>query len=403
MTPPVSDSQNPVPEPSPEDDWGDAVQLVRDDAGGSSVLPARRQPTEKTVVTIIESEEDETTEDQETSHIPDSPLGKGKIRVREIIGRKVKRLRSEKPTVDKIARKEAAFEEAKNERWEIEDKEWSGVQTFQTKWMLGIAAGVIVLILTCLALLPMLNKGKEDGSREQLIRQEIGQHIEQRDAAMEELLVKRDEAEAIFEDYASAPVIDDVLPLLKDTREVEPLLRSVGHEAKVSKQWEVSENAVWSLHLVNEKPYAELVGEFPDFTKFDAYFGLKGDNLFLDWKATTGYCSASYEELKQGEGDASEIRGTVNPANLYTLAYPEGEYQCYQLVSPDQNHMIWCYAKVGTDVSTRLAKLFVGGGIVQQQVQPVNVTLKLVRGPNGALKNQWLIEELLHEQWIHLD
>ena len=155
-------------------------------------------------------------------------------------------------------------------------------------------------------------------------------------------------------------------------------------------------------HLLNGRPYALLSGEHQDFTSFRAYFVVQNDILLLDWKATTAYSTASFADLTKGTGDASEVRGTMKPATLYTDVWPEGEYRCYQLLSPNGLDVIWCYAKLGTDEEKILHRHFLKGEIVDQKDEALMQTLKLKRGSEDGLPNQWLIDGLHHREWINL-
>jgi len=124
--------------------------------------------------------------------------------------------------------------------------------------------------------------------------------------------------------------------------------------------------------------------------------------LHLDWKATTGYGTATFGELARNQGDAKEIRARIQSSRFYTAIYPEAEYQSYQLVSPDASEAVWGYTRRGEAADSLLGKLFWSGEILDNSVEQKKVTVRLERGPAGSLPNQWQIAEMLHNEWLNL-
>lgn len=394
-------------ETSPEDDWGDAVHLVRDDTGGSTVLPTKRESREKTVVTVIQSERegqarspDEQPEDPSQDEEQQPVVTK--LNVREFSGKggtSNKGWRPFRRDVEKLAKGDKKSRKSLKERWEIEKTEWQGAQTFKVRWIVGISIGLIVLLAGSLALLPYINKANDIPEQAVVLRAEK-LYAAERVQVAESLMESRLDAVSIFNVYLSTSVADDLLPFIRDREEVEPLLRSAELPGVQGLTWTSNPQADWSILMVNGWPCALLSGVLSNFEDFTAYFVWENDMLLLDWEATTGYGTATFDELRDGQGDASEIRGVLSPSVFYTAAYPEEDYQSYQLVEPLGDRAVWCYVKRKTPLETMIHMMFVGGGIIRQQVEPTKVTIKLSRGTEGAMSNQWLIEELLHEQWV---
>ena len=69
--------------------------------------------------------------------------------------------------------------------------------------------------------------------------------------------------------------------------------------------------------------FVVLSGFLANSSAFIAVFGMEGDVMKMDWKATTGYCSADYPKLKQGRGDSAKIRAIVSPRNFIRSLFPE--------------------------------------------------------------------------------
>lgn len=402
-----SSPSDPQPEPGDatppeEEDWGDAVEESSAGDWGDTNLPVLRGPTEQSQVTVIES--GGTVGDSQTDEVvrdDGNKSARGGVVVREISGNRPRRLRPEKPDIEKMPRKDAPMERAKHERFDVEDKEWSeSTPIFRTKWIVGLSVAVPALIVFCLIQLPQLNPPENADLETDEFAPELPTLFQIKDEDIEDLLDRQEEAKALYEAYVSASSVEELLTLVRDPSEVEPLIRAAGHEAKASKDWKLKENALWSMHVQGTMPYACLRGELPDFEVFACYFVVQDERLVVDWEASQAYCSSSFEELARGQGDASEVRGVITPSNLYTDSFPESEYQCYRFESPNGYEMLWCYAKLDTAIAGSIARMFVGGEIANKAPGPVRITLGLARGKDGALPNQWLIQQLHHEQWI---
>lgn len=301
----------------------------------------------------------------------------------------------------RLERMAATLERVPYESANIEEKDWAQPVAFKYGWLLMTAGAVVVLIVTCLIALqqrtPDTPSADELGKGKQKPPGLIALETE-----LKELYDRQDEARRVYADFASSQFVEDILPLIRNSRDLKDLIRRTGHQRLVDKDWRPRAGAAWKPYLIRGKPFACLTGELPDFSPFTAYFTLVGGVLLMDWKATTAYSTADFSELVQGRGDGSEVRGIMRPASLYTAVFPEGEYLCYQFESPDRREMLWCYVQSNSDLAKLLGNFFLNGQIVEEQVKVLPMTLKLKHGPKGSLPNQWLIEGVLHEDWIKM-
>lgn len=302
----------------------------------------------------------------------------------------------------KIPRKEMAFMAASTKFFSIEDREW--MKSKASKAGLTIAVGALAIPLIISIFIFLQQEGAERGAvvsgRDDGGMSAIEQAI---NAEFEQLLERKDEARKLFADFAQAQVVEEILPMVRNGASREELIRQNGHRRLADREWLPSSGSKWSIDLIGGQPYAHLIGELPDFRTFQAYFVLEDNDLVLDWKATTGYATASFDELAKGEGDGTEVRGHIRPSNLYTTVWPEGEYRSYQLESPDGTGMVWCYVRRGTTTDDVLFKIFQNEGIVERKKRDdAPVTVKLIQGKVGGLPNQWLIEDLHHLDWIEV-
>ena len=94
-----------------------------------------------------------------------------------------------------------------------------------------------------------------------------------------------------------------------------------------------------------------------------------------------------------------EIRGVISLSDFYTSTFPEDDYQCFRLASPDDKSFVWCYTLRNSVEFTEISAELNPGSIDTESRAPIKVTLRLERGPEASLKNQWLIGKLLHLDW----
>jgi methyl coenzyme M reductase alpha subunit len=58
------------------------------------------------------------------------------------------------------------------------------------------------------------------------------------------------------------------------------------------------------------------------------------------------------------------------------------------------------YAARDSEVNLLLERHFKDGEIFHGAALASKMTLRLARGPQNALPNQWILAELLHKEWI---
>ncbi len=397
MNPMPDDPYNHAPAVSPGDMWEDAGEMAFDSNGAVTILPPRRPLPERSPAEPAGGNGSGVRIDTWLHKQPEKESRQ--LDVREIDG-SVIRLAPEEPAVPKMERHVVFRELEAGKKQESEGKDWGKATQFSMRWMLGICAGVGALVIASLALVPFVNRSNAAGAPNAvvLMKDEV-MPLEDGDE-FRILVGGMDEALRVFREFMTSPDADGLIPLLRDADGVMPLVVSSGRSTLVSKRWKPEKTAAWEVRTANGRPFGFLKGDLPDFSPFHAYFAAVEGSLRLDWKATTGYGTATFEELGRNQGDPTEIRGTIMPGGHYSSVLPEEDFQCYQLASPDGEQAVWAYARRGDAVNEALSLLFQGGGILEASSLPHKVTVRLERVQAGARDNQWLIGELLHEEWI---
>ena len=406
MNPRLPKPHNHVPEVSPNDGWADAVGSVPDSSRAPQVLPPRRSPTDRMADAPTSSPDGASTGlriDLKVIRTQPSQSPQ-KIEVQEIKS-DIVRLDQMAPTPQKVARQATFHERPIREKDQSnssgESSTWGATQKLPKLWIIGSGAGILVIVILVMALLPMinsLNTRKNSGSSTGAtpLTEEKIDHAD----ALDLMLTKQPEAVQLFRAYITATQVDDVIPLIGNGKALEETVRSRWVPVGVSKRWSPSLECTWSLKKIGGRPYGLLQGILPNQSPFVAYFTNDDNRLLLDWKATSGFSTATFAELEKNAGDPAEVRGEISLAPFYTSTWPEADYQSFRLTSPDGQDIIWCYSRRGEPPHEALAPFFRRDQIIVQTTDSWKITLRLAHGPTGTLPNQWLIGEMLHIDWV---
>lgn len=279
-------------------------------------------------------------------------------------------------------------------------REWGKAKDAAPRWMVWAAAGVVLFLLLAVVILPLVQP-EETTRKRVVLTADRPDALPDDSAAQIELLKRQDEAVGLFRRFASATTTDDLLATVRNRDTVAPLVKQWPTAVKVPSSWRPSQPTVWETLSDRGRVSGILTVILPDFRPFMAFLTMEHGVLLIDWKATVGYGTADYAQLSRGEGDASEIRGSLKPADFYSSALPESDYRNYVLISPNGEESIWVYVPRVSEVADQLSRSFAGGEIVAPDTQPQRFTVKLARPVSADVaRNQWMLKEVLHKEWI---
>ncbi len=402
MTSGFSDPNNHVPEATQDDEWGDAIghdDLVQ---GSTTVLPPRRVASERSQTPESSLEQgiriDTKAARDDVFEVPQ------RLEVQEIRG-EVVRLEQEAqapPKVDRVVtfrERPAHLKSGRKTRGEA--AEWGRAHRGSNRWILAMGAVIVAVVSLGIFMLPKINA--TNAPRFDPNNTMIVDDSEDNTEGMEQLNVMLEhvgEARNIFGAFATAGIADEILPLIRDSAAVKDQLLKYWTPMGISPGWSPGEDCSWLALMVEGRAVGVLEGILPDRSAFKAYYVLEGDDMRLDWKASTGFGTAPFEELKNGRGDASEIRCLISNADFYSNIFPEEDFQCFRLTSPDKEMSVWCYSPRSHEITEKLAIRLGEGEILEKESHPQQVTLSLEHGPEGSLPNQWLIGGHIAFDWI---
>ncbi len=405
MTSRMDDPKNPAPEISSKDAWKDPLAKHSPECtSGPVVLPLPRAKNEFTAlrnhsygqpdagfhITPLSHNADDSSDDLDVQKLEGNV-----VRLENAVFTQAKNSRQATFTPSPEAIPE-------NSQLYGEEHKWGRASKRSIRWIITGGLGVTVLVVFALMMLPTINE--YNAIRPGL--SQVGLVIDSAENIgkienLNEWLARRPEAMQLFRVFATAQTADDTLPLIRDSQQIQELVRKNRQQPAAPRNWSPPPSSTWIAFEVGNRICGVLEGSLPDFSKFRAYMVTSGNDLVLDWKATTGHGSASFDELASGLGDPKEIRALISPSGYYNHIFTEADYQNYQLVSSDENLFIWCYARRGGPAHSELEKLFFEGEILKPEKLAYRVTVRLARGPKDTLPNQWVLEEFLHHEWVN--
>lgn len=401
MNPGFVDPNNHVPDVSEDDGWDNAEGYATEtNTRTATVLPPRRKVADRAPESVAPVEAGlRIGSSPQRSELIDTA---SRLEVQEINGGVI-RLEQEVPAPPKVARQitfhERPVQEKGNGRQHGESKEWGIGRLHGHHWVIGGGVAVVTIVVGSMLMLPAINasnKPRENASALPVLAEKKDENLE----TINRLLEKQPEAIQLFRSYSQAAHADEIVPLVRDGSAIRDILLKDWKPLNLSRQWAPSIESKWSVFNRDGRPGGLLEGTLPDGTPFSAYVTEVNNRLLLDWKATNAYSSAAYSDLEKGTGDASEIRGELSLANYYSDSLPEEEYHSFRLVSPDNVNLIWCYVRRGTEAEAKILTEFQSGEILKETPGPKKITLRLERGPEGSLPNQWTVAEMLHIDWV---
>lgn len=287
-----------------------------------------------------------------------------------------------------------------------ERSEWGGPHGRGSwKWMLYTGLGVVCLVVLALVL-SQLTKGKQDRSEDgPLYSQLADKQVESQDSSkdlmdLELLTNSQEKAKSIFAAYACAKAPEDFIAFVHAPERNRQVIEGNWKPLAMKPGWLPGDESVWTVLDRNGIRYALLDGILSDFTSYRAFFRQDDGGLKLDWKATTGYSTADFAEMKKGGGSGKEVRATISIADFYTFSFPEETYRSLRIMSADGEANLWGYVPLGSEIDQQLLELFLPSQITGESQSEIQVTLHLEPGGGESLPDQWIIAGIERLSWL---
>ena len=197
--------------------------------------------------------------------------------------------------------------------------------------------------------------------------------------------------------FLEAPGLDDLLPLIRDRRRVEPLLRRFHASRPYSPP---------GFHEVLLKSGIFIDGDFTTFTVVTSDFSKKKiavesqpDGSFLvDWESWTGYNPMPQARFKASRPSRPVLfRVRAKPATYYNYGFSdEGKWACYELTTTDDDTPLYGYLERGTAAHLEMIRL------LHESNHSVPLRLFLASPSVRSSPDQTLIHSIAGKGWIVL-
>ncbi len=271
-------------------------------------------------------------------------------------------------------------------------------------WVMGAGTVIILIVVGAILLSSPSKVGPELGKLtvfSDLTEEKSDKGSESKVSdSLETLINGEKQAKVIFATYATSKSVDDFIGMIYLPEKNRGVVSNNWEPLGAGLGWKPGENCTWTVSEKGGVKYGVLAGTLANFSVFNAVFRQDGDSIKMDWRATTGHCSADYAELKKGQGDGAEIRAILSPGDFYTFAMPEGEFRCYRVTAPDREENVWAYTKINGVNDEMLLSQFIPSQINGDAVTEIPVVLVLVRGSSQSLPNQWIISKVTRLSWL---
>jgi len=265
-------------------------------------------------------------------------------------------------------------------------KNWGKVRHHPLRWLVAAGIGVGGVLVAALATQELLLAPKPKPQKAHL---ELVEEVKIDDLNGFELDGPcQENARALLAAYAKATTPEEVLPLIRDAARLTHRLQHDWQPWQAPADWLPARDAAWQVSAEGGRSHGRLSGRKPDFSPYRAYFVREGEALRIDLEATEGLGDTTFAVLERGIGAGGVVRAYLTPENFYSLTFPETAFRSYKLLAPDREQVVWGYVKLGSPTAAALLTV------------DAPMTLRLTAAAAGAQKNQWLIGELLHIDWV---
>lgn len=402
MAPLDSDPHNHAPPVTADDEWADACGAGENQFAPRPVLPPRRvtQPAESAAERIRTTPEMGLHIDvaRPVSRLPanGSPptIGAADDEVVKLEPISSDTVFQAKQTIAAVPQPQV---ESSRELYG-EGREWGKQSKRSNRWVVTSAVGVVLLVVVALVFQHLWLRDPKPATipivaipEDEPIPQVVGFEL---DGSSET------EARELLATYAKATSVAAIIPLIRNGEALAARLQQDWQSWQAPPTWQTPAQATWSVSADGGRNHGLLKGSKPDFSRFRAYFIREEGGLKLDWEATQGSGDASFETLLKGQGTGGKVRVFAKLDHFVTEIFPEEAYHSFRLTAPDGEQVIWAYSSLGSPTDVALMQLFEPSYIRTQDKSELPITVRLEPGPAGCQKNQWLIGEMLHIDWV---
>jgi hypothetical protein len=200
------------------------------------------------------------------------------------------------------------------------------------------------------------------------------------------------EMQPITKAFLEATTVDAMLPFVRNREQVEKKMRAFYPGGTITAPGMSAFNTANNVAFRGK--LASVAVRTSDYSAKQLAFIRTNDGLKVDWESFVGWSEMPWEEfLSKKPTKPAVFRASLRELDYYNFAFAdEKKWQCYQLRSPDGQHVVYAYAKRDSVADKQLRPAEKNAGNL------VTVSLKFPLGETS--KNQVLVEEVLTDGWV---
>ena len=200
------------------------------------------------------------------------------------------------------------------------------------------------------------------------------------------------ELEPLAKKFLEATSVEELLPLVRDAKRVEPKIRAFHPDGKIAAPGLSQFNS--QDRIAYRGKLASVTVRTRDFAMKQLAFLRTGDGLKLDWESYAGWSEMPWKEFIAEKTDRPVLfRVVARRGDYYNFGFADdSKWQCYDMRSPDGEHVLYGYVKKDSALDVKM-----------RPADPKAVTymtLKLRFLPGETSKNQVVIEDYVADGWV---
>ncbi len=301
--------------------------------------------------------------------------------------------RSHEPGVETIIDPEMPSSELLEDEWEKPEK---NAQPVAWGWFALLAVIMISAIVWSLA-----NVGKSVQHNREITEQASSilttEEKEERSAAK---LI--DQMDALIRDFHNASSISALLPMVRHSERVKPLMEHYYGTRPVLGKRLRSITAFTPLTLKNRADFWMVSVKQSEDTKSEFIIQINeaGDPL-IDWETHVCYQPMDwpdYVKFRPG-GMSMDFRVNVRPDNFFNNEFSNSsDWACYQLTTPDSDEFLYGYVRADSPLVAEINNIILrDGGEQAAMILKLHIPEKL------ESKRGVMIEKLVCDSWLFIE
>lgn len=201
-----------------------------------------------------------------------------------------------------------------------------------------------------------------------------------------------DELKPLANSFLNAASVEDLLKVIRDPQGVKEKLKAYYPEGKVPPLGMNAFNV--SGKLIYRKNLASFDIRTNTFEEKPIVFIRTDEGMKVDWESFVAWSEMPWGKFLNEKPDRSIFfRVSLRPLDYYNFEFSdEKEWQSYEIVSADQEHIIYGYVKRDSELNQKLMPLDA------KSARMMMLKLRFLSGARS--KNQVLIDEIVGDGWV---